>query len=265
MTVGRFLVFEGGEAAGKSTQAARLAERLRAVLTREPGGTAAGAAIRALLLDPDTPDLDDRAEALLMAADRAQHVAQVVRPALEAGRHVVSDRYVGSSLAYQGYGRGLPVDEVRRLSAWATRGLEPDLVVLLDVPAAVAADRAGARPDRLEAAGEAFHRRVAEGYRALAAADPGRWVVVDGCGAPDEVAARVWAAVADRLPDLAAVADGDSGGGAAGGEGAATDGSVGSAGAAGGGPGAPGAPAGGPGTDAPGAAGARAGHAKMAP
>jgi dTMP kinase len=198
-----FVVFEGGEAAGKSTQAARLARRLGAVLTREPGDTPAGKAIRELLLDPATTGLDDRTEALLMAADRAQHVAEVVRPALAAGRHVVSDRYVGSSLAYQGFGRGLPVDEVRRLSAWATGGLEPDLVVLLDVPADVAAARVGDRPDRVEAAGEDFHRRVADGYRALAAADPVRWTVVDGCDDPDAVEAAVWTALVERRPDLA--------------------------------------------------------------
>jgi dTMP kinase len=200
---GRFVALEGGEGAGKSTQAARLAERLDAVLTREPGGTPTGKAIRELLLDPSTVGLDDRTEALLMAADRAQHVAEVVRPALAGGRHVVSDRYVGSSLAYQGFGRGLPVDEVRRLSAWATRGLEPDLVVLLDVPETVAATRVGDRPDRLEAAGEDFHRRVAAGYRALAAADPARWVVVDGSGDQDDVEAAVWSAVTERCPDLA--------------------------------------------------------------
>ncbi|HZA87181.1 MAG TPA: dTMP kinase, partial [Acidimicrobiales bacterium] len=123
---GRFVVLEGGEASGKSTQAARLAERLDAVLTREPGGTAIGAGLRDLLLDARTTGLADRAEALLMAADRAQHVAEVIRPALAAGRHVVSDRYVGSTLAYQGFGRGLPVDELRRLSAWAAHGVEPD-------------------------------------------------------------------------------------------------------------------------------------------
>jgi dTMP kinase len=182
---GRFVALEGGEGAGKSTKAARLAERLDAVLTREPGGTPTGKAIRELLLDPSTVGLDDRTEALLMAADRAQHVAEVVRPALAGGRHVVSDRYVGSSLAYQGFGRGLPVDEVRRLSAWATRGLEPDLVVLLDVPETVAATR------------------VAAGYRALAAADPARWVVVDGSGDQDDVEAAVWSAVTERCPDLA--------------------------------------------------------------
>ncbi|HLM65397.1 MAG TPA: dTMP kinase [Acidimicrobiales bacterium] len=202
----RFVVFEGGEAAGKSTQAARLAARLGAVLTREPGGTAVGAAIRGLLLDPANAGFDDRAEALLMAADRAQHVAEVVRPALAAGRHVVSDRYVGSSLAYQGYGRGLPLDEVRRLSAWATGGLGPDVVVLLDVPRHAATVRIDARPDRMEAAGDAFHQRVADGYHALAAAEPDRWVVVDGTPEPEVVEAAVWAAVTARVPALAKAA-----------------------------------------------------------
>jgi dTMP kinase len=145
---GRFVVLEGGEASGKSTQAARLAERLDAVLTREPGGTAIGAGLRDLLLDARTTGLADRAEALLMAADRAQHVAEVIRPALAAGRHVVSDRYVGSTLAYQGFGRGLPVDELRRLSAWAAHGLEPDVIVLLDMPPALTADRVAGRSAR---------------------------------------------------------------------------------------------------------------------
>ena len=199
----RFIVFEGGEASGKSTQSARLAARIGAVHTREPGGTAIGGALRSLLLDVRTGDLDGRAEALLMAADRAQHVAEVVRPALAAGRHVVSDRYIGSSLAYQGYGRGLPVIELRRLSDWAADGLWPDLVVLLEVPATVAMSRLGATPDRMEAAGEEFHDRVARGYRALAATDADRWVVVDGTTSPEQVAAAVWRAVIERLPDLA--------------------------------------------------------------
>jgi dTMP kinase len=199
----RFVVFEGGEASGKSTQSARLAERLGAVHTREPGGTEIGAALRDLLLDAGTTGLDDRAEALLMVADRAQHVAEVIAPALKAGRHVVSDRYFGSTLAYQGYGRGLPVAELRQLTAWASGNLWPDLVVLLDVPREVAVTRSGRRPDRLEAAGEAFHDRVQRGYRALAAADATRWVVVDGTAPPGDVAAAVWGAVTTRLPDLA--------------------------------------------------------------
>ncbi|HEX3621014.1 MAG TPA: dTMP kinase [Acidimicrobiales bacterium] len=199
MTVrrGRLIVFEGGERSGKSTQAALLAARLGAVLTREPGGTAVGARIRAIVLDAglSTP-LDPRAEALLMAADRAQHVAEVIAPALARGEDVVSDRFVGSTLAYQGYARGLDVDELARISAWATGGLEPDVVLLLDVAADMAVARMNGAPDRMEAAGEQFHRRVAEGYRALAAADPKRWVVIDGGGTVEEVAARVVDAVA---------------------------------------------------------------------
>jgi dTMP kinase len=194
---GRLIAFEGGEACGKSTQAAILAERLGAVLTREPGGTDVGVRIREILLGAGTVDLDPRAEALLMAADRAHHVATLVRPAIEAGRDVVTDRYIGSSLAYQGYGRGLGVAEVARISAWATGGLDPDVVVLLDVPDGVAAARLGDQRDRLEAEGPEFHRRVIAGFRALAAADPQRWVVVDGTGPVDAVAARVLAAVAD--------------------------------------------------------------------
>ena len=193
---GRLIAFEGGEASGKSTQAALLAESLGAVLTREPGGTAVGEQIRALLLDRLGPPLDARAEALLMAAARAEHVTEVVRPALEAGREVVCDRYAHSSLAYQGYGRGLPLDEVRRLSAWATGDLWPDVVVLLDVPDDVARARMGA-PDRFESEDGAFHDRVRQGYRQLAASDRDRWRVVDGSGTPEEVAARVRAAVGE--------------------------------------------------------------------
>ncbi len=137
---GRFIVFEGGEGCGKSTQAARLAEDLGALLTREPGDTQIGAALRALLLDPATV-ITPVTEALLMAADRAEHVAAVVEPALSSGQDVVCDRYVGSSVAYQGHGRGLDVEQIRTTSAWATGGLEPDLVLLLEVPAAVAAAR----------------------------------------------------------------------------------------------------------------------------
>ncbi len=188
----RLIVFEGGEGSGKSTQAALLAARLGAVLTREPGGTEIGARIRSVVLDPVVGTLlDVRAEALLMAADRAQHVAEVIRAVLARGDDVVSDRFTGSTLAYQGYARGLPVDELASLSAWATGGLEPDIVILLDVPAEVAVTRMKREPDRMEAAGDAFHRRVAEGYRALAAADPGRWRVVDGSGSVQEVEALV--------------------------------------------------------------------------
>jgi dTMP kinase len=203
--VGRFVVFEGGEGSGKSTQARRLAERWGADLTFEPGDTPVGARLREILLDHETGHLDARAEALLMAADRAHHVSTKIRPALERGRDVVCDRYVGSSVAYQGYGRDLGPDEVAALSAFATDGLIPDLVVLLTVDEATSAERLAATgaPDRLEAAGDAFHRKVAEGYLAQAAADPDRWVVIDGSGSVDEVAARVDAAVDARLPDPA--------------------------------------------------------------
>jgi dTMP kinase len=192
---GRFIAFEGGEGSGKSTQARRLAERLGAVLTHEPGATPLGQRIRALVLDPDSPPASPRAESLLLAADRAQHVAEVVRPSLERGQDVVSDRFSGSTLAYQGYGRGLAVEELAAVSRWASGGLEPDLVILLDVPIDVAATRRCRAPDRMEAEDAGFHARVVEGYRALAAASPDRWAVVDGTGDVDEVADRVWKAI----------------------------------------------------------------------
>lgn len=197
---GRLIALEGGEACGKSTQAARLASRLDGVLTREPGGTPVGERIRSMLLDPVAgTGLDHRSEALLMAAARAQHVAEVIEPALAAGRWVVSDRYTGSMLAYQGYGRGLDLDELRVLSSFATVGLEADVVVLLDLPAPEAAQRRGQVSDRLEAAGIEFHRRVAQGFARLAAADPHRWVVVDAQGNVEEVGEAVWTAVAERV------------------------------------------------------------------
>lgn len=200
---GRFIAFEGGEGSGKSTQAARLAARIGALLTHEPGDTPLGAAVRALLLDAPQLDITPRAEALLMAADRAQHVAQVIRPALATGRTVITDRFTGSSIAYQGYGRQLDAEEVRSLSAWATDDLWPDLVVLLEVSSAVSQSRTGAPRDRLEAAGDAFHRRVHDGFLTQAIADPERWVVVDGARQEDEVAEEIWQIVTMRFPDIA--------------------------------------------------------------
>jgi dTMP kinase len=192
MTGPRYVALEGAEGCGKSTQAAILARALGAVLTRETGGTPVGERLRAILHDTSVTDLADRAEALIAAADRAQHVAAVVRPALAAGRRVVSDRSVHSTLAYQGYGRGLDLDELRRINDWALGGLWPDRVVLLDAPADVLARRMGGRDlDRFELAGDDFHRRVAEGFRAMAAADPARWTVVDADADPATVAARV--------------------------------------------------------------------------
>jgi dTMP kinase len=193
------VALEGGEGAGKSTQAARLAARLDAVLTREPGGTAVGEAVRRLLLDPGGDGLDARTEALLFAADRAVHVARVIQPALASGRSVVTDRYVESSLAYQAFGRGLPLEEVRALSAFATGERRADAVVVLDVDPSVGAARRGRAPDRMEAEDLAFHERVRSGFGELAAAEPGRIAVVDGSGEVDEVAERVWAAVEERL------------------------------------------------------------------
>jgi dTMP kinase len=195
---GRWIALEGGEASGKSTQARLLAARLDAVLTREPGGTPVGARMREVLLDPSVQGLDPRAETLLMAADRAQHVSSVVRPALAAGRTVVSDRSAFSSIAYQGYGRGLALDEVQQVSDWATCGLWPSLVVLVDVGDGVRAARlaaTGRAGDRMEEAGDDFHRRVNDGFRAMAAADPARWVVVDGGASAGEVASAIDAAV----------------------------------------------------------------------
>ena len=195
VTIGRFIAFEGGEASGKSTQAARLASALGAVLTREPGGTELGQHLRELVLGAGVAEgVDVRAEALLLAADRAQHVASVIRPALVSGRDVVTDRYAGSSLAYQGYGRGLEVAAIRRLSDWASASLWPDLVILLDVPAEVAQRRlasSGVGLDRLEAAGDEFHQRVAGGFRELAASCSETWRVIDGSREVDEVSAEV--------------------------------------------------------------------------
>jgi dTMP kinase len=193
---GRFIAFEGGEGTGKSTQARLLADRLGALLTREPGGTGVGERIRHLVLDADGDPVAERAEALLFAA---QHVAEVIRPVLEAGRHVVTDRFLHSSVAYQGYGRGLPPGDIADLSRWATGGLEPDLVVLLEVGPEVAAKRLDRPLDRLESTGGNFHERVRAGFQALAAADAERWVVLDGDQDVDDLAATIEATVRDRL------------------------------------------------------------------
>lgn len=199
---GRLIAFEGGEGSGKSTQARLLAERLGALRTFEPGDTPLGAAVRELLLDRATLDITPRAEALLMAADRAQHVAEVIRPALAAGRTVVTDRYTPSSIAYQGYGRQLDPAEVAELSAWATQDLRAHLVVLLQVPLSVAQERTGGARDRLEAAGRDFHRRVHDGFLQQAITDPERFAVVDGTLPEAEVAEQVWQIVSIRFPDL---------------------------------------------------------------
>jgi dTMP kinase len=195
-----FIVVEGGEGVGKSTQVALLAGRLRAEgydvdETREPGGTEAGAALRDKLLHGDA--IDAETELAWLLEDRRLHVEQRIEPNLARGTVVLSDRFSPSTLAYQGVARGLGVDEVERRSAVAAGGLEPDVVVVLDLPDAVAEARVARDRDRFERAGAEFHARVRAAYRDLA---PARgWVLVDASGPPAEVAERVWAAVAPRL------------------------------------------------------------------
>lgn len=191
-----FIAFEGGEGAGKSTQVVRLAEHLRAqghdvLVTHEPGDTRIGPQVRRILLDPANAGLSARAEALLYAADRAEHVDAVIRPALARGRVVLTDRYVDSSLAYQGAARPLEQDEVAWVNRWATGGLLPDLTVLLDVDPAEGLRRAADEPDRLEAEPPAFHEAVRAAFLELAAREPARYLVVDASAEPDVVAARV--------------------------------------------------------------------------
>ncbi len=193
---GHLVALEGIDGCGKSTQARLLADRLDALATFEPGATPLGSALRSLLLGRDGAPVAPRAEALLMAADRAQHVADVIAPALEAGRWVVTDRFSASTLAYQGFGRGLDRRELDDLVGWATGGIRPDLTVLFDLPVAVAAARRlGQGADRMEAEGLAFQQRVADGYLVLAAEGADRWAVVDATAPVDEIAAAVWSAV----------------------------------------------------------------------
>ncbi len=196
---GRLIALEGIDGCGKSTQASALAAALGARLTHEPGATPTGARLRELLLSPGTT-ISARTEALLMAADRAEHVAQVVEPALAAGEWVVTDRFSGSTLAYQGWGRGLDVAELTALVEWACGGVAADLSVLVDLPVEVAAVRLGAgRADRLEALGHDFASRVRGGFLAQAAADPRHWVVVDGTRPTTSVAAEILETVTERL------------------------------------------------------------------
>jgi len=192
---GLFVTFEGIDRSGKTTQARLLCEALGpdAVAVREPGGTAVGERVRELLKDP-AAEISAEAEALLFAAARAELVARVIRPALEAGRVVVSDRFLDSSLAYQGEARGLGVDEVAAVNRLATGGLAPDLTFLLAIDPASAADR-GAETDRFEAEGAELQQRVLEAYERLAAAEPERWRRIDADRPPEEVHADVLAEV----------------------------------------------------------------------
>jgi dTMP kinase len=201
-TPGVFIAFEGGEGAGKSTQIVALAEHLRAagrecVVTREPGGTPIGAGLRALLLDPATGALAPRTEALLYAADRAEHVAAVIAPALARGAVVLSDRYLDSSLAYQGAGRALAVGEVEDLSRWATDGLLPHLTIVLDIDPRVGLSRFDGA-DRLEGESVDFHDRVRAGFLALAEREPDRYLVLDASRPVADLAAAI-AARADTV------------------------------------------------------------------
>lgn len=206
MTNGRFVTLEGGEGVGKSTQLKALAAALRArglevVETREPGGSPGAEAIRALLLHDHHWAAE--AEALLFAAARSDHVTQTIRPALERGAWVLCDRFVDSSIAYQGGAGGLGFDAVRRLHDVGSRGFLPDRTLLLQLPENEAANRAGRRDtsgaDNIGGRGSAYHRGVAEAFAQLAAEEPGRWRVVDASGAPDEVTKRLIAALGDLL------------------------------------------------------------------
>lgn len=212
---GLFVTLEGPEGAGKSSVMPGLVARLEAagrhvLTTREPGGTPAGERIRALLLDPASGDLLPRTEALLFSAARAELVEQVLRPALEAGAVVLCDRYADSTLAYQGHGRGLPLDRLRALAALSTAGLTPDLTLLLDLPVEQGLARRRSDPaalDRLDAADRAFHERVRRGYLELAGEDEGgRWRVIDAAGPLASVLEAAWQALAERLAPRPALA-----------------------------------------------------------
>ena len=205
MTRAPFIVFEGGEGAGKSTQSRALADYLearghRVRRTREPGGTPAAEAIRAVLLDTANTGLDDRAEALLFAAARGDHAARVIRPALAAGDIVISDRYLDSSVAYQGVARDLGAERVADLSLWATGGLVPDLTIVLDVDPAVGLARV-VGPDRLESEPVEWHRRVRQAFLDIAAVAPDRYLVLDGTRPVEDLAVEIATVVSDLVGD----------------------------------------------------------------
>jgi len=210
MSMGKLWTFEGGEGSGKSTQVAYLAEQLRqagypVLTTRQPGGTVHGQRIRELILTPFADDtLSQRAELFLYLADRAHHVDTVIRPALAQGQLVLCDRYTDSTLAYQGYGRGLNLQELKLLNQLATGGLQPDLVIWLDLPVEQGQTRIQARAerDRLEAEALAFHQRVHSGYAALAAENPEHWLHIDAQAAVERVSQVLWQAIQRYLPEL---------------------------------------------------------------
>jgi dTMP kinase len=203
---GRLIAFEGGEGSGKTTQARLLAIWLRelgydVVTTHEPGGTKVGMRLRALLLDTAHTGMSSHAEALMYAADRAEHVATVIAPALARGAIVITDRYVDSSLAYQGAGRGLDVEDIARFNWWATGGRIPDLTILLDMDPMAGLSRRARSADRLEAEPAEFHLRVRAGFLALARAEPGRYLVLDADRPADEITRDIQDRIHDLLPD----------------------------------------------------------------
>lgn len=207
MKRGLFIVFEGGEGAGKSVQAKLLTDKLRqdghrVVVTREPGGTRIGEQIRTITHNPENVDLDPVTEAYLMAASRAQHVRETIAPALEDGKIVISDRFVDSNVVYQGFGRNLGEDVVSRMNDLAVNGAIPDLIILLDVPPEIGLARLqkeGKMKDRLDMQRRDFYERVHEGYLTLAKKNPSRYVVIDATVAPEEVASVIWNTVNEAL------------------------------------------------------------------
>ena len=200
MNRGNYIAFEGLEGCGKSTHVTRLATALNAVATREPGGTEIGAALRATMLDAKNTSLSPRSEALMMAADRAQHIQQVVLPTIESGRHVISDRSVFSSLAYQGYGRQLDLGSLHQLNSWAIQDVWPDLVIFIDVSMDVLFERLKKRElDRFEREDRSFFERVLHGFHEMAKGEPSRWLVIDGSPPKDELETIIRRAVTDRL------------------------------------------------------------------
>jgi dTMP kinase len=212
---GLLIAFEGGEGAGKTTQARLLAIWLReqgydVIATHEPGATKVGMRLRALLLDTAHTGMSSRAETLMYAADRAEHVDSLIRPALERGAVVVTDRYVDSSLAYQGRGRNLPIAEIAGLNQWATGGLRPDLTILLDLPPMAGLVRRAPSADRLEAEPTEFHQRVREGFLALARAEPHRYLVLDATRPPEQLSREIQDRIRDMLPDPIPAASEDS-------------------------------------------------------
>ena len=211
MATGRFITFEGGEGCGKSTQIRLLAERLRAagrevLLTREPGGTALAEKIRSLVREESDDPPNSRAETLLFIASRAQVVESVIRPALASGTWVLCDRFADSTFAYQGYGRGLDLEELKRINSFATGGLEPDRTILLNVSPEISVKRMRAREavtntdaDRMEKAGDGFHARLKQGFLEIAAAEPKRFAVIQADGSVEEVAEAVWNSIQPML------------------------------------------------------------------